>query len=204
MTRRTLTLSYMSAMLLSASAVSFSFAEETPPVAPPAAPPAADAGAAKKPVEPIEFRKLRDAMPAEFLGMAQSAKSGQKTKMGEVSMSTAEVRYSTVKDDDSKPYGVITTVDYGQPEMAQAMTGGMFGEQEIDQESDDGFTKTTTVQGVKGLLSYRKSDKVISFLAAVGGRIVFNAEFTHFEEADVQKVVDALPLEALKALVPAS
>src|SRR5215211_676002 len=64
-------------------------AEPAAPAAPaaPTAPAAPAAPPAKKP--PIDFRKLKEMMPAELAGVKRSELSGEKVSIGELIVSTA-------------------------------------------------------------------------------------------------------------------
>jgi hypothetical protein len=146
---------------------------------------------------PMDFRKLRDSLPAKIRDMAQTDKSGSRTKLGEMDYVMVESKYETEKDNADKPNGTITLSGFANPEMAKAMSMGILNA-EIDQESDEEFTRTTTVQGVKGVLAYNKVSKSLTFTTLLQDRVVFNANFVLVEEADIPKWLEALPIKAVE------
>lgn len=159
----------------------------------------------KKKVDPVDFRKLREAMPAKIAGLDRGKSSGQKSKFGELTISTAEAQYGNPNDtSDAPPSGQLTLIDYANEEMVMAMTGGIFGMTEIDQESDEGWTKTMQVQDRHALVQWQIEGKVGTVTTSAGKRILVSFELRNVDEAAFKAALEELPLKALDALVPAS
>ncbi len=159
----------------------------------------------KKKLEPIDFRKLREAMPAKIGGLPRGKSSGQKSKFGELTISIAEAEYGDPNDaSDAPPSGQLTLIDYANEEMVMAMTGGMFGAVEIDQESDEGWTKTMQVQDRPALVQWQIEGKVGTVTTNAGKRILVSFELRNVDEAAFKAALEELPLKTLDALVPKS
>ena len=170
-------------------AASAGFAQDAPPATAPAK------------VNTVEFRKLKDALPATLAGLPKGDASGQRTKAGEMTMATAEAPYGTGEGDAPKT-GKITLLDYGNDEFAKGMTASLA--MEIDQESDKEYTRTTDVQGRRALITYNSAEKRGSCQTLAGGRVIVTLEMNGVSDDEFKKAIDELPLKAVDALVAAA
>ena len=87
--------------------------------------------ATTRPSEPVDFRKLKEALPAELLGIRRTEANGEKNAMGGFKISQARGTYTT--DADNAPRIEVTYTDYsGTQGMADAMAA--WSKMEIDRE----------------------------------------------------------------------
>lgn len=174
--------------LSSAAIVRGDDAPATPPATAPAKP------------QPVEFRKLKAALPEKVASLERGEASGQRTKLGEVTLAQAEAPYGKDEGDNPKT-AKITLMDYGDTELAKGAAGWVGAD--IDQESDNEYTKTTDVQGRRALVTYNSKDKTGSVHTLAGGRIIVVLDVSGLSDADFQKAIADVPLKALDALVTA-
>ena len=161
---------------------------------------AAKPGEAPKTVA-VDFRKLKELMPAELEGLKRTENSGEKNSFGAVSMSTAKAQYKKSKDqdDEKEPSISIELIDYGGVEMAKglAMAWTMA---EIDKDSDTGYEKTVKVKGNPGMETWEKEGKRGKVQMLVGSRFIVNLETTNIPSEKVIKIAESLPLDKIAAL----
>ena len=149
----------------------------------------------------VDFRKLKELMPAELNGLKRTEHNGEKNAFGTVSVSTAKAEYRKNKDqdDEKEPSISIEVVDYGGIEMAKglAMAWTMA---EIDKESDEGYEKTVKVKGHPGMETWHKEGKNGNVQVLVGNRYILTVDTTNIPSEQVLKIVESFPLDKLAAL----
>ena len=105
-------------------------------------------------VPPVDYKKLKEVMPAELAGVKRSNNEGQKTGIGEFVMTQATAEYQKQDAAENDPKITVELIDYvSATGMAEAMTA--WSKMEIDKDSDNGFERTTKVKGQPGLKSNR-------------------------------------------------
>lgn len=161
---------------------------------------AEEAPAASQPAkrEAIDYKKLKELLPESLAEIKRSQSEGQKSRFGEQSVSTATGTYGA-SDADGAPNGTLTFIDYGSTDMAAGFAG-MFAV-DIDQESDDEWTKTVKLGDHKALLTYNRKDKRGSAQTVAGDRVVVSLELQNVTEDQFKKAADELPLKKLAELV---
>ena len=146
----------------------------------------------------VDFRKLKELMPAELTGMKRTECSGEKTKAGEMSFSHVTAQFKKGDGDDA-PHAEVQVMDYSSAEMAQGFSAAWTAI-EIDKESDDGFEKTIKVAGNPGFETWKKDGKHGEVQLLVGKRFIVTVQTYNLPAEQVIKVVEALPLDKLAAL----
>jgi hypothetical protein len=146
----------------------------------------------------VDFRKLKELMPAELNGAKRTAVSGEKTKAGELSISHATATYKKGDGNDAEKIEV-QIMDYSNGEMAAGLAAA-WTTLEIDKETDDGFEKTIKVSGNPGFESWKKGSKRGEVQLLVGKRFIVTVQTTNIPDDQVVKVAEALPLDKLAAL----
>lgn len=155
-----------------------------------------DAAAPK--TESVDFRKLKELMPAELNGLKRSSCNGEKNKIGEISIS--QVTASFKKDDnDGSPRIEVQVMDYSNWDMAKGLAAAWTAV-EIDKDSDDGFEKTVKVKDNPGFLTWQKDGKHGQVQMLVGKRYIVTVQTDNIPSDQVIKVAEALPLDKLAAL----
>ena len=178
----------------------FSYGADAPaePAAPAApATPAAPAPAsqpAKKP--PIDFRKLKEMMPAELAGVKRSENNGEKVSIGEFNVSTAHAEYAKPEAGENDPRITVEIADYASaPEMGNVMT--VWQQMEIDKESDNGYEKTTKVKEQPAYETYQNEGKSGQIQVWVAKRFYLNVQTTNLTAEQLKKLAESLPVDKL-------
>lgn len=150
-----------------------------------------------KKVEPVDFRKLKEFLPAAVGGVNREDAKGSKNTFGDAKISQAEGTYSAEGNEASAQ---ITIVDYGGiPGMAEGMA--IWTKTEIDNESDDEYQKTVTYSNFKGLESYNLKEMHGTLQLIVGNRIIVNIQLKHLDPTEFAKTVEAMKLGELEKLL---
>jgi hypothetical protein len=151
--------------------------------------------------EAVDFRKLKELMPAELDGLKRTENNGEKNALGAFSMSQAKAQYKKSKDqdDEKEPSIGVELIDYGGVEMAKglAMAWTMA---EIDKESDNGYEKTVKVKGNPGMETWEKEGKRGRVQILVGSRFILTLETQNIASEKVIKIAESLPLDKIAAL----
>lgn len=146
----------------------------------------------------VDFRKLKEVMPEELGGMKRTDCSGEKNKIGDMSISHVTAKFSKGDGDDA-PRAEVQVMDYSNMEMAKGLSAA-WTTIEIDKESDNGFEKTIKVAGNPGFESWKKDAKHGEVQLLVGKRFIVSVQTYNVPAEQVIKLVEALPLDKLAAL----
>src|SRR4051794_9522271 len=129
-------------------------------------------------VTPIDYKKLKELMPAELNGIKRSNNEGQKTAIGEFVMTQASAEYQKAEPAETDPKISVELIDYtGATGMAEAMTA--WSKMEIDKDSDSGFERTTKVKGQPAFQTYTNEGKSGQMQVWVNGRFYLNVQTTN-------------------------
>ena len=155
--------------------------------------------ATTKPAEPVDFRKLKEAMPAELLTIKRTEVNGEKTAMGAFKISQAHGTFAKDANDGDAPRIEVTITDYAAaPGMAEAMAA--WTKMEIDRESDGGYEKTTKVGEYPAFETYQNEGKAGQLQVFVAGRFVVAVTTQNVPADQLKKIGEELKLEKLAAL----
>ncbi|MCB0707159.1 MAG: hypothetical protein KDC34_17705 [Saprospiraceae bacterium] len=149
-------------------------------------------------VEVVDFRKLKEMLPATLAGMERTDISGEKAGAMGFTISTANATY---KSDGKKVE--VTIVDGGGVGMAQ-MGLAAWAMAEIDQEDDNGWKKTTTIAGQKAYQEHNTRDKSGQVSLLVGGRGVMTIEYDGMDSGDAEKLLKGLDVNGVANLFKAA
>lgn len=150
----------------------------------------------KKAVEPIDFRKLKEHLPESVGGIKRSNAEGAKNSFGEAKVSQAEGDY---QPEEGEAHARIEIIDYGGiPGMAEGMAYWL--KVEIDNESDDEYSKTVKYGNHRGLETYNTKDKHGTLQLVVADRLIITITLDHIEPTEFAKTVEAMKLDALAEL----
>ncbi|MDB5323306.1 MAG: transposase [Phycisphaerales bacterium] len=148
--------------------------------------------------EAVDFRKLKELMPAELNGLKRSECNGERNKIGDMSISQVTATYKK-GDEEGAQKIEVQVMDYSNLEMAKGMAAA-WTTIEIDKESDNGFEKTIKIKDNPGFLTWQKDGKHGQVQLLVGGRYVVSVQTDNIPSDQVIKVAEALPLDKLAAL----
>jgi hypothetical protein len=164
------------------------------PAAPaaPAQPPASQP--AKK--TPIDFRKLKEMMPAELGGIKRSNNEGEKMTLGDFVISHARGEFQKPEPAENDPQIYVEIFDYiGAKDMAAVMTA--WQSMEVDKESDTGYERTTKVKEQPAFETYQNEGKSGQIQIWVASRFYINVQTTNLTAEQVKKLAESLPIEKL-------
>ena len=156
-------------------------------------------GADKPKTEAVDFRKLKELMPAELNGLKRSECNGERNKIGEISISQVTANYKKGGDEENAPRIEVQVMDYSNLDMAKGMSAA-WTTIEIDKDSDNGFEKTVKVKGNPGFLTWEKEAKHGQVQLFVGQRYILTVQTYNLPSEQVIKVAEGLPLDKLAAL----
>lgn len=161
----------------------------------------APAAEAPKAGEPVDFRKLKELMPAELGGLKRTQNNGQRISTDEMTLVTVEAAYSNEADaeKESPPSISLNVLDYGKSELTKAASA--WTSMKIDNESDTGYQKTTKVQDCPAMEQYDTSNKQGSLMIVVSDRMVINLTASNMPVEQFKKLGEALPLKKIAELV---
>ena len=155
--------------------------------------------ATTKPADPVDFRKLKEALPAELLEIKRTEATGEKNAMGEFKISHARGTYVKNADADDSPRIEVTITDYGATKgMADAMAA--WTKMEIDRESDTGYERTTKVGGHPAFETYQNEGKSGALQVFVADRFIVQIQTTNVPADELKKIGEEMKLERLAEL----
>ena len=102
----------------------------------------------------VDFRDLKALLPAEIDGMKGQLKGSRNAAMG-MSVSQAEGQYA----DDKGASLTVKIADVSGVGGLGAMAFTAWTSVEVDNESDEGYEKTTTIDGHKAMEKYTTASK---------------------------------------------
>ncbi|MGA7305024.1 MAG: hypothetical protein WBW88_09125, partial [Rhodothermales bacterium] len=103
-------------------------------------------------VDPIDFRELKEMLPAELPGMQRTNAEGEKGGTMGITQSSAKGTYQPEGDNRTKV--TIQIKDLGNLRGGAMMGGYAWLMMQTDKESDTGFERTTTYAGFPAFESY--------------------------------------------------
>lgn len=147
--------------------------------------------------EPIDFRKLKEALPQELAGFEKGESSGEKNNAFGISVSEAKQSFRTADGNKSVRFEITDPGSLAGP-FALA---NMWMNVEIDKETGDGYEKTSTAGGRKLHEKWSKSGQHGSVQMVVGNRFMVDVDAQGIEMTDVKSLIrkiDVAKLEAMK------
>jgi len=147
--------------------------------------------------EPVDFRKLKEALPQELAGFDKGESSGEKNNAFGIAVSEAKQSFRTA-DGNKRVRFEIT--DPGSLSGPFALAN-MWMNIEVDKETGDGYEKTSTVGGRKLHEKWNKSGQHGSVQMVVGNRFMVDVDAQGMEMNDVKSLIgkiDVAKLEAMK------
>ena len=150
-------------------------------------------------VQPIDYKKLKELMPAEVAGIKRSNNEGQKNGIGEFVISQATAEYQKPEGGDNAPSVHIELIDYGGAAgMGEAIAA--WSKMEVDKDSDSGYERTTKVKGHPAFETYQNEGKSGQLQIWVNNRLYLNVQTTNISVDDFKKLGDSLPVEKIAEL----
>ena len=147
--------------------------------------------------EPVDFRKLKEALPQELAGFEKGDSSGEKNNAFGISVSEAKQSFRTADGNKRVRFEITDPGSLAGP-FALA---NVWLNVEVDKESGDGYEKTSTVGGRKIHEKWSKDSKRGEVQMVVGNRFMVEVNAEGVEMNDVKALlgkIDVAKLEAMK------
>ncbi len=152
------------------------------------------AGAAS--YEPIDFRKLKEALPQELAGFEKGESSGEKNNAFGISVSEAKQSFRTADGNKRVRFEITDPGSLAGP-FALA---NMWMNVEVDKETSSGYEKTSTVDGRKLHEKWDKSGQHGEIQMVIGNRFMVEVDANGIEMSDVKSLVSKIDVAKLEAM----
>lgn len=144
--------------------------------------------------EVVDYKELKDFMPNSIIGMNRTDISGQKSGAMGQNLSTAEARY-----EEGNKSLQISVVDAGGSALALAGLA-MWANMDMSSESDDGYERTTKINGYKAFEQYDNKNESGQISVLIEDRFIVNVEGDNISAKDLKRAMDKLDLKKLARL----
>lgn len=154
-----------------------------------------------EPVEPVDFRELKEILPEELAGLQRFDHEGQRSGAAGFTVSTASARYRP--EDGSYQSIEIELVDAGGLGSFAVMGMAHWLSVEIDRETDSGYERTREYEGYPALESFEAQNGQVGsadLSIVVERRFVVQLSGTDVTMEDVINAADELDLDRLADL----
>lgn len=147
-----------------------------------------------KEVEIIEAKKLKEFLPETLAGLKRTEFSSEKSGIKGWKVSTAKAGY----EEEGKRLDVVIT-DTGN--LGGAFMGiANWAEVEIDRESNDGYERTTTIEGHKAIEKFDRNNQTGSLTLLIENRLILDIKGDKIEEKDFDKALKTIDIKGLSKL----
>ena len=150
----------------------------------------------RPPADPVNFRQLRDLLPASLAGMERTGVEGATEGAMGFSVSQAEARYASPEGTGSFD---IQIADYGAVPSA-GMMGLGWTMADVDRETTDGYEKTVTLGGHRGYRSYDAAARDGELSLFVADRFLVTVSGSDVGDDQIEAALRAVDLAALAAM----
>lgn len=153
-----------------------------------------DANGGEK-VEPVDFRELKAELPERINGMNRISAEGERSGWGGFKVSTANAEY-----EDGNKHLEISIVDAGGM-MGLAKAGlAAWAQAEVDRETQDGYERTTTIDGYQAYEKYNNKTEDGQISVIVNERFIVNIEGRNISARDLKSALGKLNLKKLERM----
>ena len=149
-----------------------------------------------KKVETIDYKVLKDMLPADLAGMKRSEATGEKSSAMGMTISNAEGRYRN----DTGSSMTVKVTDIGSMAGLAGMAMYAWASTDIDRETETAYEKTSTFNGFKSHEKYDKSSKSGELTTMVGGRFAVEVSGNQVEMDQIKDAMSKLDLKKLESM----
>ena len=146
--------------------------------------------------DPVDFRKLKEALPQELAGFDKGDSSGEKNNAFGIAVSEAKQSFRTADGSKSVRFEVTDPGSLAGP-FALA---NMWMNLDIDKETNDGYEKTSTVSGRKLHEKWSKDGKHGDVSMVVGNRFMVQVDARGVEMSDVKALLEKIDISKLESM----
>ena len=145
-------------------------------------------------VEPVDFRELKNLLPAGIGAMKRTSSEGEKGGGFGFVVSHAEARY-----EGDGGHATVKITDPGNLSGMAAMAA-MWMNLELDKETDTGYEKTGTANGRRFHEKYDKASKSGEYTVIVANRFVVEVGGNGIDMATMKKAIEQVNLAKLESM----
>jgi len=145
-------------------------------------------------IEPVNFRELQELLPEKLAGYERKSRSGETAGAMGMNISRAEAKYED--GDCSTTTEIMDTGGIAMGIMGMAAWASVT----IDKEDDNGYERTSTLEGYKCFEKFRKNGQDSELAVLVENRFVVKANGRNCDMDQLKKLVKAIDLGKLKKM----
>ena len=146
----------------------------------------------KGPVDPVDFRKLKEMLPSRAGGLERTEATGEKNGAMGFSISQAEAKYE--RGETNMEVNIVDTGGVGGMAMMGMAAWAMA---EVDKETATGYEKTTTIDGHKAYEKYDNEGKDGELNVIVGDRFIVTVKGRNVSMDQMKDTLDDVDLSKL-------
>ncbi len=149
-----------------------------------------------KKVETVDYKVLKDMLPADLSGMKRTEATGEKTSAMGINISNAEGRYRN----DAGNSMTVKITDIGSLSGLAGMATYAWASTDIDRETETGYEKTAMFNGYKSHEKYDKGSKSGELSALVAGRFAVEVQGYGVDMDAIKDAMSKLDLRKLDGM----
>ncbi len=153
--------------------------------------------ATKKPVDPVDFRELKALLPEKMFGLERTETSGEKSGAMGFTISNAKAEYEQADNNSSIR---VEIMDSGGIAGMATMALAAWTMADIDKETNDGYEKTTKIDGHKAYEKYNNKTKNGELNVMIEKRFIINVNVTNLSADQMRDVVSEININKLEGL----
>lgn len=147
------------------------------------------------PVETVNFRSLKELLPAEADGLARKEATGEKNGAAGFTISTATGKYANADDSETIE---LSLVDGGGSAMMMGLAA--WSMLEVDKETADGYERTGKIGDHKSYEKYDNGDKSGEIAVLVNKRFIATVKGRGVSMDKLKAALDDVDLDKLADL----
>jgi hypothetical protein len=149
----------------------------------------------KGPVETVDFRTLKELLPADADGLARKEATGEKNGAAGFTISTANGKYA---NEDGSESIELSIVDGGGTAMMMGLAA--WSMVEVDKETENGYEKTTKMGHNKAYEKYDNANKDGEIAVLVNKRFIVSAKGRGVSMDKLKAALEDIDLDKLGSL----
>ena len=149
----------------------------------------------KGPVTTVDFRTLKELLPADADGLPRKEATGEKNGAAGFTVSTAEGKYA---NEDGSESIELTIVDGGGGPMLMGLAA--WSMIDVDKETENGYEKTSKMGDNKSYEKYDNKDKNGEVAVLVNKRFIVTAEGRGVSMDKIKAALEDIDLSKLEAM----
>lgn len=151
-------------------------------------------------VDPVDFRSLRDLLPATLAGLPRAEATGEKTGAMGMTISKAEGEYHS--EEGGGPSLDVTITDMGALRGMGMISMAAWTMAQVDEETSDGFERTTKYSGHPAYEKFSGTEnrRNGNIQVVVASRFLVEVEGSGMDFKDIKSAMESLPIKKLEGM----